>query len=252
MNFNLETFKVSSKMNLIPEDGAYMLIIDSKLPIQSIVLQSKQNVDILKIKDNIAKIYAVKETQDPSIQMMAQLVIEGEGNQNVHNRIEIKIRTSEGQQGNINALIIPKDSQACQNIEIPLKPLNLHQKIEEFQPEESMLLNKIIIKAKNLDLEDSLMWLQNILPDVPSFVDDRKPQVVFAYKSSFIGSVILVTIYQPKMGVGELMIQTDNYSVLTIMKVRSPSLLLLSYFVQDQITTQANSRNIQLNIDSDF
>jgi len=77
------------------------------------VLQSKQNVDILKIKDNIAKIYAVKETQDPSIQMMAQLVIEGEGNQNVHNRIEIKIRTSEGQQGNINALIIPKDSQAC-------------------------------------------------------------------------------------------------------------------------------------------
>lgn len=77
------------------------------------MLQSKQNVDILKIKDNIAKIYAVKETQDPSIQMMAQLVIEGEGNQNVHNRIEIKIRTSEGQQGNINALIIPKDSQAC-------------------------------------------------------------------------------------------------------------------------------------------
>lgn len=73
---------------------------------------------------------------------------------------------------------------------------------------------------------------------MPSFVDDRKPQVVFAYKSSFIGSVILVTIYQPKMGVGELMIQTDNYSVLTIMK--------------DQITTQANSRNIQLNIDSDF
>lgn len=113
MNFNLETFKVSSKMNLIPEDGAYMLIIDSKLPIQSIVLQSKQNVDILKIKDNIAKIYPVKEFEDPSIQMMAQLMIEGEGNQNIHNRIEIKIRTSEGQNGNISALIIPKDSVAC-------------------------------------------------------------------------------------------------------------------------------------------
>lgn len=58
-------------MNLIPEDGAYMLIIDSKLPISSVTLLSKQNVDILKIKDDIAKIYTVKEVQDPSIQMMA-------------------------------------------------------------------------------------------------------------------------------------------------------------------------------------
>jgi prophage antirepressor-like protein len=36
--FNLETFKVSAKMNLIPEEGAYSLIIDSKLPIASVVL----------------------------------------------------------------------------------------------------------------------------------------------------------------------------------------------------------------------
>jgi len=39
--FNLEQFKVSAKMNLIPEEGAYSLIIDSKLPIASLVLQSK-------------------------------------------------------------------------------------------------------------------------------------------------------------------------------------------------------------------
>lgn len=83
-------------MNLIPEDGAYMLIIDSKLPISQIILQSKQNVDILNIKDNIAKINMVQDIPDPSIQMMAYLIIEGEGSQNTHNKIEIKIRTSEG------------------------------------------------------------------------------------------------------------------------------------------------------------
>ena len=37
---------------------------------------------------------------------------------------------------------------------------------------------------------------------------------------------------------GKIEIQTDNYSVLTIMK--------------DQITAQANQRNMQLLIDSDF
>ena len=53
-NIQLQSFKVSYKLNLIPEDGAYMLIVDSKLPISQVVMQSKQNIDILKIKDNLA------------------------------------------------------------------------------------------------------------------------------------------------------------------------------------------------------
>jgi hypothetical protein len=81
-------------MNLIPEEGAYMLIIDSKLPIASVVLQSKQNIDIIQIKDNLAKINIMRNQNDPNVQSMAQLLIEGESK---HNRLEIKIRTSEGQ-----------------------------------------------------------------------------------------------------------------------------------------------------------
>lgn len=69
-----------------------------------------------------------------------------------------------------------------------------------------------------------------ILPDVPSFVDDRKSQVVFNFQSSFVGSILTVTLAKAPTGEGELIIQTDNYSVLTIMK--------------DQITAQANQRNL--------
>ena len=54
---------------------------------------------------------------------LAQLMIEGDSR---HNRLEVKIRTSEGQVGNIQAVILPRDGSACQNIEVPLKPLNLH------------------------------------------------------------------------------------------------------------------------------
>jgi len=54
-------------MNLIAEEGAYMLIIDSKLPINSVVLQSKQNIDIIQIKDNIAKINIMKNFNDPNV-----------------------------------------------------------------------------------------------------------------------------------------------------------------------------------------
>ena len=153
---------------------------------------------------------------DPSIQSLSQLVIEGDSK---HNRLEIKIRTSEGQQGNIQVMILPKDSQACQNIEVPLKPLNLHQKINEIDLNELGLMSSIKIKSKNLDIEDSLLWISNILPDVPSFVDDRKDTVVFNFTSSFVGSHLVITLHKSMNGEGELTIQTDNYSVLTIMKV---------------------------------
>lgn len=41
VNLALEHFKVSYKLNLLPDEGAYMLIVDSKLPIASIIMQSK-------------------------------------------------------------------------------------------------------------------------------------------------------------------------------------------------------------------
>jgi hypothetical protein len=53
-NIKLESFKVSYKLNLIPDEAAQMLIIDSKIGISQVLMQSKQNVDILQIKDNLA------------------------------------------------------------------------------------------------------------------------------------------------------------------------------------------------------
>ena len=38
VNLGLDHFKVSHKLNLLPDEGAYMLIVDSKLPIASIVM----------------------------------------------------------------------------------------------------------------------------------------------------------------------------------------------------------------------
>ena len=54
-----EQFKVNYKMNLLPLEGSYMLIIDSQYPVAQIILQSKQNVDILSVKNNIAKIHRI-------------------------------------------------------------------------------------------------------------------------------------------------------------------------------------------------
>jgi hypothetical protein len=80
----------------VAEEGAYILIIDSQLPIASLVIQSKQMIDIMDVKDNLAKINRCSEPKDPGIQSLVYLTLEGDSNLNNNNRIEIKIRTSEG------------------------------------------------------------------------------------------------------------------------------------------------------------
>ncbi len=66
-------------------------------------------------------------------------------------------------------------------------------------------------------------------------------QVTFQYQSSFVGSYLIINIKAPVFGedadpenetenYGRIDIETDNYSVLTIMK--------------DQIAAQANQRGL--------
>lgn len=44
-----------------------MLIIDSKIGISQVLMQSKQNIDILMIKDNLASINRIENIVDPNI-----------------------------------------------------------------------------------------------------------------------------------------------------------------------------------------
>ena len=101
-----ETFKVSFKLNIIPSEAAYSLYIDSQLPIDTLLLQSMQNIDILEVKDNLAKINKIVDKLSTNA-LLATLKVQGE--QTNTSRVEIKLRTSEGQNGNLNIYVIPTD-----------------------------------------------------------------------------------------------------------------------------------------------
>jgi len=91
---------------------------------------------------------------------------------------------------------MPKNGTACQKIEVPLKPLNLHQKILNIDPnvEENLVLNKLSIVSKSLSISDGLQWIGNILPDLPTIVDQSKDSVTFLYQSSFVKTYLIITL----------------------------------------------------------
>lgn len=87
-------------------------------------------------------------------------------------RVEIKLRTSEGQTGNLMVYVLPKGSSTCQVIDVELKPLSLHERIDAIDQSilEKLPLSSIGIKGK-FSLTDAHNWISQCLPDVPQNVN---------------------------------------------------------------------------------
>ena len=42
-----------------------------------------------------------------------------------------------------------------------------------------------------------MVWISNILPDIPSMVDSNKNEITFVYKSSFVGTCLIMKLKDP-------------------------------------------------------
>lgn len=86
-------------------------------------------------------------------------------------KIEIKIRTTEGQFGSLNIYVVPKGKNIIsQAIEIPIKPLNLHEKINEIE-EKDVKMSSILISG-NFSKLDMHTWISMCIPNVPPASED--------------------------------------------------------------------------------
>jgi hypothetical protein len=69
-----------------------------------------QNVDIIEVKNNTCKISKVNDRLSNN-GTLATLKVQGE--ESSVTRVEVKIRTSEGQTGNLQVYVMPKTSTTC-------------------------------------------------------------------------------------------------------------------------------------------
>lgn len=134
-------FRADFKLNLISHQAAYDLTITSQRPIDTILLQSNQSVDILSIKDKVCKENRMKRDLNNNYDNSLLLTTLKIDSTDVK-KVQLKIRTAEGQQGSLNAFVIEKSTGAasvppmCAMLEIPLKPLNLHERITALTAQE--------------------------------------------------------------------------------------------------------------------
>lgn len=75
-------------------------------------------------------------------------------------------------------------------LEVPLKPLNLHQRISSIGTITTLPLSHIKISGK-FDTSEALTWIANSIPDVPQNIEG-KTELIF--KSALLGTFLILQI----------------------------------------------------------
>ncbi|CAG0925348.1 unnamed protein product [Notodromas monacha] len=129
-------------MILNREEASYVVSLEVQTPIDIILLQSDIPVDLLDFEKNSAVVSFSKCDPDPA----DASATEKERLSGIRNhllatyrcqanttRLEVKIRTIEGQYGTLQAYIIPRvQPKSCVVRAFPIKPLSLHTRTKEF------------------------------------------------------------------------------------------------------------------------
>eukprot|EP00743_Colponemidia_sp_Colp-15_P004203 GILK01004535.1.p1 GENE.GILK01004535.1~~GILK01004535.1.p1 ORF type:complete len:722 (-),score=169.57 GILK01004535.1:175-2340(-) len=218
------TFKVNSKFTLESDDAAYSLVVEGQMPLDMVMLQCDVNLELWDVDSNVAIV-----SRSPPDPENGSLLLATYRCQESVNRLELKIRTIEGQYGTLQAFVIPRlTPKTCQVLHFPIKPLSLHERVHELQGD--VPLNELRLSG-NFTLGDMHAWVSTCLPNVPPKVQEE--EVMLHFKSAFLGTV-LVCSYQKGLGV----FRSDSISTISIVK--------------EVISKEATSRKIRLDIAFDI
>lgn len=187
---NKNPFKINHKFNLINEEANFHFTIDSEFPIEMIILQSVVNMDLQEV---MTKDVSVNVLSDEKNKFIATLKLK----ESIH-QVEMKLRTYEGISDNLNCTIIPYNKpKTAYVLEIPIKSLSLHKKIEENDD----LLMKNVIDENNVNVlnikgkfnaSEINQILSSILPDIPEKLN--KETAKYLMQSTFLHTVVEINL----------------------------------------------------------
>lgn len=218
-------FAINDKFALNRDDASYTLSIEVQVPIDNVLLQSDVPIDLLDVDKNSAVVsYSACDIENGNFLLATYRC------QANTTRLELKIRSIEGQYGTLQAYITPRiQPKSCQVRQYSIKPLSLHQRTHVF--DDSKPLNMLKLMG-HFSLAEVHSWVCFCLPEVP----DRTPageQVSFHFLSTFLDTQLDCQYKK-----GEAIFKSDNISTISILK--------------DVLSKEATKRKINLNISYDL
>jgi Bardet-Biedl syndrome 7 protein len=219
-------FKIKKSFKLLADEACYLLSVEIQMPLDVVTLQSNVPVLLLDVVTNNAMVsHTAPPPGDTETKLLAAYRC-----QDATNRIEIKIRTVEGQHGNLKVYVIPKlTPKTCQMAEIHIKPLSLHAKVSPTDIEEALRTRPIntLTLTGDFSLSEVHSWVGSCLPSVTPRLNTEESTIAFT--STFLNTVLLCEYRQ-----GSGVFKSDSISVISILK--------------EVITKEATQRKTMINI----
>ncbi|XP_033106003.1 Bardet-Biedl syndrome 7 protein homolog isoform X2 [Anneissia japonica] len=217
----LPQFNINDHFTLNRDDASYNLSIEVQVAIDNVLLQSDVPIDLLDVERNSAVIsYSACDTENGNFLLATYRC------QANTTRLELKVRSIEGQYGVLQAYVTPRvQPKVCQVRQYLIKPLSLHQRIHNL--DETRPMNTLKLTGQ-FSLAEIHSWVNQCLPEIP----ERTPpgdSINFHFMSTFLETQ-LDCLYKK----GEGIFRSDNISTISIMK--------------DVLTKEATKRKINLNI----
>ncbi|KAF6035121.1 BBS7 [Bugula neritina] len=217
-------FNINEKFVLNRDDASYSLSLELQMPIDHVLIQSDVPVDLLDVDKNSAVIsFSACEPNSGNFLLATYRC------QANTTRLDLKIRTIEGQHGNLRAYVTPRvQPKTCQMRLYQIKPLSLHQRTHTL--DESRPTSKLTLTGQ-FSAAEVHSWVTFCLPELPERVP-AGDSVSFQFVSTFLGTQLSCS-YQK----GEAVFLSDNISTISILK--------------DVLSKEATKKKIKLNVSCD-
>ncbi|XP_075472148.1 BBSome complex member BBS7 [Ascaphus truei] len=219
-------FSVNDKFTLNPDDASYSLILEVQMAIDNVLIQSDVPVDLLDVDNNSAVVsFSGCDTEPNGNFLLATYRCQANTT-----RLELKIRSIEGQYGTLQAYITPRiQPKTCQVRQYQIKPLSLHQRthiIDHNRPMNTLSL------TGQFSFAEIHSWGVFCLPEVPEKTPVEET-ITFYFQNTFLDTQLECSYRK-----GEGVFKSDNISTISILK--------------DVLSKEATKRKINLNISYDI
>ncbi|XP_011884638.1 Bardet-Biedl syndrome 7 protein isoform X2 [Papio anubis] len=216
------SFGINDKFTLNKDDASYSLILEVQTAIDNVLIQSDVPIDLLDVDKNSAVVsFSSCDSESNDNFLLATYRCQANTT-----RLELKIRSIEGQYGTLQAYVTPRiQPKTCQVRQYHIKPLSLHQRTHFIDHDRPM--NTLTLTGQ-FSFAEVHSWVVFCLPEVP----EKPPAgecVTFYFQNTFLDTQ-LESIYRK----GEGVFKSDNISTISILK--------------DVLSKEATKRKINLNI----
>ncbi|XP_066505486.1 Bardet-Biedl syndrome 7 protein isoform X2 [Hoplias malabaricus] len=215
-------FSINDRFTLCQDDASYSLTLEVQTAIDNLLLQSDVPIDLLDVDKNSAVVSFSECDSEPNGNFLL-VTYRCQANTT---RLELKVRSIEGQYGTLQAYVTPRLlPKTCQVRQYQIKPLSLHQRTHSINQDRPMNTLRLVGQFSFAEIHS---WVVFCLPEVPEKTPAGE-NITFYFQNTFLGTQLEASYCK-----GEGNFKSDNISTISILK--------------DVLSKEATKRKINLNI----